>query len=173
MEGILSDYDFIGVAGRLDESLVVFSVLLDIPLVDIINLRNRRVSGGYDLHPSKNVCFKMRKKELTEDMKEYLESDQWKARIAGDDLLYRAANMWLDKTIESIGRENVEWKLKTYRKYKGWVQDMCGELECSSCSATGKHIGENDKDSRCNRKYCLSKVVAAKDIAEHERNKGL
>jgi hypothetical protein len=38
-------------------------------------------------------------------MKNYFCSKEWRAKIAGDDLLYKAVNQSLDKTIEQVGRE--------------------------------------------------------------------
>jgi len=47
----------------------------------------------------------------TEDMKVYFESEEWKAKIAGDDSLFHAANLSLDRTIELIVKEKFGAKL--------------------------------------------------------------
>ncbi len=44
---ILKDYDFIGITERMDETLVVLSLLLDLPLSDVLYLKAKG-SGGFD-----------------------------------------------------------------------------------------------------------------------------
>lgn len=104
VEYMLRDYDFIGISGfRMDESLVVLSILLQIPFKDLLYVHGRRVSGGY-AHDIRG-CFKIQQCEYTDEMKNYFCSKEWRAKIAGDDLLYKAVNQSLDKTIEQVGRE--------------------------------------------------------------------
>ena len=43
---IMNEYDFIGVTERMDESAVALSMLLDIPLSDVLYL-DGKVTGGY------------------------------------------------------------------------------------------------------------------------------
>ncbi|GFH44608.1 hypothetical protein CTEN210_01082 [Chaetoceros tenuissimus] len=157
VDDLLQEYDFIGIASRMDESLVALTFLLKIPLDSVIYVRSRKTSGGYDFNAVKNECFFMQKTEATQDLKQYLASDQWKVSIAGDILLYKAVNLSLDKTIELIGREKFETRMNKYLELKNMVDDICGEAQCSRCSATGEVIDltRMEKDKRCKVEWCI------------------
>jgi hypothetical protein len=92
---IIHDYDFIAIAERLDESLVVLSLLLDIPLGDVLHLDSKR-SEGYDGEGGRGRCFWMVPTNLTAEMQSYLETPQWKAHVLAERALYQAARYSLD-----------------------------------------------------------------------------
>jgi hypothetical protein len=160
VEHIIHDYDFIGVTSRMDESLVAFSMLLKMPLANVIYLHPRKVSGNYEYDKKRQICFKIQKSALTDDMKEYLDSDGWKAKIAGDNLLFKAANLSLDQTIENIiGKDIFDRKLEMYRRMMKAIQNVCGGEDCDDqkCTSTGE-LREKDlrpRDPKCNIDNCL------------------
>jgi hypothetical protein len=88
---ILQDYDFIGVTERLDESLVAFKMLLDIPMADILHLDSKK-SGEYKLSTDPPGCSLVPKAYVTPDMQEVLDSPEWHESIKHDVLLHKAAN---------------------------------------------------------------------------------
>ena len=161
VEYILHDFDFIGISGRMDESLVAFALLLKIPLTDVLYQASRRVSGGYDFNKPTGECFKMMKSTTTVDMKKYFDTVEWKAKIAGDDLLYRAANANLDKTIlVSIGKEKFKKKLKMYREVKNIMDGVCGDADCGICTATGEIRTRSGIDPRCDINKCIANAMS-------------
>ena len=157
VDDLLHEYDFIGIASRMDESLVALTFILNIPLNSIIYVRSRKTSGGYDFNAVKNECFFMQKTEAIADLKQYLASDEWKASIAGDILLYKAVNLSLDKTIDLIGKEKFDTRMNKYLELKNVANDICGEAQCSRCSPTGKviHLTRTEKDVRCKVEWCI------------------
>ena len=68
LERVLSEFDFIGILERLDESLVLLQLLLGLQVRDVLYL-NAKQSGGYD--PQHN-CSVIPKTIMPSDVKEYL-----------------------------------------------------------------------------------------------------
>ena len=163
---VLRDYDFIGVTSRMDESLVVFSMLLNIPLILVLYLSSSRVSGGYDYDAQRHKCFKIQKSAPTGAMKHYLKSDEWGAKIAGDNLLYRAANQNLDATIKNvIGKEKFYHELQRYRDMMSMLQKECGGEDCAStvrCEREGEPpldvIDVIESNPKCDINHCLKSL---------------
>ena len=109
VQDILNEFNFIGIYERLHESLVVLSMILDIDITDVL----------FDFLPSTlSRCNNHREKPVwfTEGMESYLNSSIWRQREKGDYMFYDAVNESLDKTIDKLGRKNVENKLKVYNK---------------------------------------------------------
>mmetsp|Transcript_11404 Transcript_11404/g.17250 ORF Transcript_11404/g.17250 Transcript_11404/m.17250 type:complete len:187 (+) Transcript_11404:3-563(+) len=134
LNNVFDSYDFVGVSDRLNESLVALSFLLDLSLSEIVYVSYRQ-SGSYLEIQQK--CVKIVKPQLTNDVEDFLITDEWKAMNAADILLHRAANIALDRTIDDvIGRDTF---LKRLREYETLIELMkeCAE-ECSStCSNAG------------------------------------
>ena len=100
---ILQEYNFIGVVERFDESLVALSFLLGLSLGDIMYAKTEKHAGSYELlHEEKLTCIKLVEKNLSSEWEEFLQSNEWKAQIAGDELLYTSVNESLDKTIDEV-----------------------------------------------------------------------
>merc|ERR1712129_337170 len=51
---------------------------------------------------------------VTQELEDYLNSDSWREMQKGDFMLYDSVNQSLDKTIEKLGRSNVQLKLERY-----------------------------------------------------------
>lgn len=124
IEHIMANYDFIGVSERMDESLVVLSMLLLIPIADIVVLPSKQ-SGGYDDGRSKKGCVKLKSKWSTPKIDEYLYGDFLKGNW--DYLLYQAANVSLDRTIDALGRDRVAEGVRLYQHLS-----QQNEVECRS-----------------------------------------
>ena len=118
---IIDDYDFIGIVERFEESMVVFSMLFDLSLADILYLKSK-VSGTRSLDTG--VCLVQ--PFVSDSMKAYFDSDEWQDYIQYDFALYNAANVSLDLTIKALGREKVEAQLERYRRAQALVQERCG-----------------------------------------------
>jgi hypothetical protein len=91
------------VAERLDESIVVMAILMNVSLDDAL-VQNPKVSSA-----SSWFFFKLRNKELCKRPARvfrspaviaHLESDEWLTKNYGDYLLHMAMNLSLDATID-------------------------------------------------------------------------
>ena len=139
-EDILSVYDFLGVVERMDESLAVLSLLLNVPATDVIVL-NAKNSGGYDDHKN---CYLIQKANVTPAVKNFVQSDQYLQRNP-DLFLYYAANRKLDRTIEMLGLEAVQDRVKTIAKLHTLAKHYCQQMAIFPCSPTGKFQYEFSK----------------------------
>ncbi len=148
IQNVIKEYDFIGVAERVDESLVVLSFLLDVKVEELATI-SRRVSGQFiDLSKEKK-CVKIAKPNMTKDMTDYVESEEWRASTAGDRILHKVAIERLDYTIDHlIGRQLFEQRLKDFKVVVDSLKS-CRKF-CSICSIEGQYR-DNPKDacSKC------------------------
>ena len=133
---ILQDYDFIGVAERLDESLVALKMLLNIPMADILHL-DSKVSGGYKLQRDPLGCDWLQQTFVTPEMQEVLDSPEWHESIKYDVLLYEAVNRSLDLTIDRLGRKDFERNLLLYKRAIKEVKNRCLSQVTMPCNANG------------------------------------
>jgi hypothetical protein len=170
VNAILDDYDFIGTAERLDESLVVFQMLLRLPLADILHV-DSKISGNrtgsrkippYTLvsHPT-GCVYTGGSKTVTRDMRDYLEGRAWNDLIRYEQILYNAVNASLDSTIEALGRRKFEENLARYRKATERVQNECSTRIRLPCDAEGELVEHTDcmlKDMGCGMD-CLDRVA--------------
>lgn len=164
-QDILRDYDFIGVAERFDESIVVLSLLLGVPLADVLYLSSK-VTGGYDA-----LCYKLRKGQLSPPMQRLLQTQEWQTYIAPEVALHQAANASLDLTIEKLGRARVQDLVQQFQTLNREVQNVCGPVTKFPCNATtGQPSGSTDclhGDMGCGLD-CIDRVVEAASDATPE-----
>jgi len=104
IQTLLDEYNFIGVFERFHESLVVLSMIADIPITDVL----------YYLAPSRCGVLD-RPSWVTHNIEDYLENE-FIDEDKGDVLLYEAVDKSLDLTIEKLGMENVQQKLDIFNK---------------------------------------------------------
>jgi hypothetical protein len=157
---ILQDYDFIGVTERLEESLVAFKMLLNIPMADILHL-NSKVSGGYIDSSDPFKCELLPETVITPEMQEVLDSPKWRESIKHDVLLHEAVNRSLDLTIDRLGRKQFEKNLLLYRMAMQEVENRCPSKVTMVCSADGIFNPVNDcifEDMGCGNE-CLDEVA--------------
>ena len=155
IEKIIEEYDFIGVAERLGESLVALSFLLDLKVEEIVTV-SARTSGSYTKHSLRNNCVKIVKPSLTQEMTSYLDSDEWKASTAGDRLLHKIVNARLDNVIDQvIGRNAFESRLLEYNQLMEKVQ-ICAN-QCSVCSIDGELRSPKSVGKECEK--CMLAVM--------------
>jgi hypothetical protein len=143
---ILQDYNFIGVTERMDESMVVLSMLLGVPLRDVLYLSTKQ-SGSYDAGASKDMCVRIARSNLTVGMRQHLESDEWQAYVAPEYALWRAAHASLDLTIQKLGREEVSASLARFQQAQAAVLSTCGgNVTKFPCTAEGVRIPNEETD---------------------------
>jgi len=109
IQNILDEYNFIGIYERLDESLVVLSMIMGMGISDVLqeyrSIKNTRCDS-LQTDPS----------WLSSGMREYLDTDEFHKKNEGDLILYDAVNKTLDATIDKLGRQKVNENLLKYKR---------------------------------------------------------
>ena len=125
---LLREYDFIALTERMDESLVVLQLLLNLPLGDILSVSSNLVQQeGTDDDTTRSKCQPNDTDTiLSPVVQAYLQSDDWYAPNYGDYVLYAVVNASLDQTIQLLGSQRVDKALQRYRHAKQIVQERCG-----------------------------------------------
>lgn len=130
VQSILNEYNFIGVYERFYESLVVLSMIADIPITDIL----------FNLSPSR-CGTKKRPGWVTPNIEKYL-SGKFTEEEKGDHLLYNAANRSLDLTIEKLGHQNVQKKLELFTRLIAIGSKYAEKVSLNGCGV--KNLGPRD-----------------------------
>ena len=156
---ILTEYDFIGITERLDESLVALQMILGLETNDLLYLRAKG-NGGYDDAATQNrTCQYIVPSFVSPEMKKFFQSKQWNDRTYGDQLLYNAADKSLDLTIDKLGRREFNKKLSTFRKTLALAEATCTNVQFP-CSESGELNNRTDclwLDSGCGV-HCLDTI---------------
>lgn len=161
-QAILNDYDFIAITERLDESLVVLQLLLNLSTADILYLSAKH-NGHFDDGAGKKKCFYIWPSFVTPSMQTYFASPQWQDDIQYDMALYQAANRSLDLTIEAIGRQKFEKQLQRFQMAQSAAKQNCLPTAIFPCSEGGQWRPHNTtnclwNDSGCGND-CLDEVA--------------
>jgi len=160
---IMLDYDFIGITERMDESLVVLTMLMDLELTDVLYL-SAKGNGGFDDGKFEKTCVYIVPSYVSPGMKTYFSNnEEWNSRTKGDKYLYRAAKRSLEITIDQLGRDKFNQKLSDFKKFRQIAEDTCKAEVVYPCDAGGNRL-ENApdclwNDSGCGSS-CLERVVA-------------
>jgi hypothetical protein len=167
VNAILQEYDFIGITERLDESLVVLSMLLNVKLTDVLYL-NAKNHGGFDDGRFNETCVYIVPSYVSPTMKTWLAEDaEWKERTRGDQLLYQAAWRSLDRTIDKLGREEVQRQVLIFQEWRHVAEAECASQVMFPCKADGTRVISKTRsqapgclwnDSGCGND-CLDRVV--------------
>jgi hypothetical protein len=137
---ILDEYDFIAVTERMDESLVVMKFLLNLTLEEILYIKPARSSGSFSNGLKDRKCVYIHPTFITRGVANYLQSGDWKARVEGDELLYQAAYKSLDRTIDYIGRDQVERDVSRLKRLQRYATEHCEGKVRSMCDDGGRPI---------------------------------
>jgi Galactose-3-O-sulfotransferase len=135
--GILEEYHFIGVVERLEESLVVLKLLLDLEWRDILFLPTNDI---FAINGTTNCVFHI--PMFTRIF--FLNNKTWKRRVNGDESLHQAAERSLDLTINNLGRSVIEEQVQRLRELLQLAQDKCFESTTFACSVNGDRNLLND-----------------------------
>lgn len=178
VQRVLQDYDLIMITERLDESLVVLGLLLNISMSDLLYVKGSKQTGGYSSVNHK--CHRLQPiSQHVQDLlakHHYFEEGSigtavsypspspspWMEHNWGDYLLYHAVNASLDATIRHLntgqdggtttatGRFDVA--LQEYRTMMQQAHQLCFNTTIFPCSGTGQYLGDGDcysKDWGC------------------------
>ena len=168
VDHLIQNYDFLAVSERMDESLVVLSLILKVPLADVVVLSSKE-AGGYDDGRSRFGCVKLKKKWTTPKIDEYLTHDFLQDNF--DYLLYQVANVSLDRTIDALGREKVMAAIDSYRNLVTKNERECRQYAIFPCPITTpnhKDLSQQDcyfSDAGCGHR-CTDKSLNAESHGE-------
>jgi hypothetical protein len=136
---ILHDFNFIALMERLDESLVVLQILLNLTTKEILYTRARS-SGSFSNGWHGRPCFYIVPSFLTKGMKTFFASKEWQETVKHDLMFFQAANKSLDRTIEALGREEFEAKLAQLKRGIDMANENCKDRVRGMCSEGGEPI---------------------------------
>jgi hypothetical protein len=139
---VLKQYDFIAITERMDESLVVFKMLLGLELDDILYM-SAKSSGSFTTGPTARPCIYLTPAFISKGMKAFFDSKYWERYTRADQLLYKAAVKSLDNTIDSLGRDKVKEEVAVFRKAQAYAHAKCDERTVYRCNSRGEFIGRN------------------------------
>ena len=146
---ILHEYDFIAVQERLEESLVVFKMLMSLKDWDIVVLSAKQ-HGSYALDP-RGKCTRIPNTTTAftslvgvydnaykkqEQINHYLTIDFPNNNY--DYLLHAAVNRSLDMTIDRLGRNRVEQEVSKHMELQNTANKVCQKEAYFPCSKDGK-----------------------------------
>ena len=150
VRGLMNGYDFIGLVERMDESLVALKLLLGLETSDILQFPSKTYQQYYrrKMGPKRFQCqlpMDPNSLKAVPDVRNYLDSQEWFAQNYGDELLWEAASISLDRTILKIGLPTFSNELKEYRALKALAFETCTpQFPCSDSGADQSDLSEED-----------------------------
>ena len=169
IQTVIDDMDFIGVAERMDESLVLLSFMLDLEVTDVL-YTNSKVAGGYMRPNTKQHkplgCRRYgHPRPLLPAMENFLNSTEFSDLMKIDNALYNAVNKSIDSTIEHvIGRDTFDQRMQEFLLAKEKVNGFCQGKIKTVCDSNGTVVPEQNQ-SKCYNKgdvgcgyECLNEV---------------
>jgi hypothetical protein len=109
----------------MEESAVALSMILNIPLLDVLYLTKSKSQGSFDDGRWKHTCFKIKSSTISPKIQAYLNSSEWQTIIYWDQLLHQAAHASLELTIDKLGRDEFIRNLKQFQSLKAQVMLYC------------------------------------------------
>jgi hypothetical protein len=170
IQHVIQNYDFIAVAERMAESLAVMSMLMKVPLADLIVLSAK--ADGYDDGLSAKGCVKLTRAWRTPKVDEYLARDFLQDNH--DIILYQAVNESIDLTIDALGRDKVMAKVDDYHALVAKNKRECAHEAIFPCPLTRPNhtiLSRQDcyySDAGCGHR-CTDKALRAESDDEWKR----
>mmetsp|Transcript_29065 Transcript_29065/g.44358 ORF Transcript_29065/g.44358 Transcript_29065/m.44358 type:complete len:494 (+) Transcript_29065:41-1522(+) len=147
----IDEMDFIGLVERMDESLVLLALMLDLPVTDVLYTSSKQ-SGDYTLIEKQKRCERIGiHRPLLPGIKDYFESVEWEQRARVDRMLHAAVNRSIDHTIEHVvGREIFDEAMREFMDAKKVVSDHCtiNSRIVLACTEDGGVVPQADR-SKC------------------------
>lgn len=152
---LLESYNFLGVSERMDETLAVLKIILNLEIQDVLylpipkaNPKDKDDADGRNVdfyeRWRKGECRPVPKPDIPLEMKEWFYSEEFEAFIEADVMFYKAVNASLDETISQLGRDLVE---KTVKQVQ-WAQKVALK-ECQDSRFPCSSGGEVQKETDC------------------------
>lgn len=164
---ILSQYNFIAITERMEESLIVLKLLLGLEMEDILFMPAKKHGSFTTGVPPERPCVYIVPPFLTPGMQEFFESQYWKNYTRIDQRLYDAAVQSLDNTIEALGRQKVQEEVLVFRQALQYAHQRCEERTVYKCNSKGDFVDSNSTcymwDVGCGYE-CLNEISITKDV---------
>ena len=170
IEHVIQNYDFIAVSERMAESLVVMSMIMKVPLADLVVLASK--AEDYDDGGTPQGCVKLTRAWSTPKIDEYLAGDFLQNNY--DAMLYQAANASLDLTIDALGRDQVMAGVARFHELAAKNTRECKEHTIFPCPVTlPNHKKEAQKscysfDAGCGH-VCTDSALKTESDDEYDR----
>jgi hypothetical protein len=133
---IMADYDFIAVTERMDESVVVLMMLLNLQMADVLYL-SAKGNDKYDDGAHNDKCYFIQPSVVSPGMKDFFQSQPWQHKVQWDSLLHQAANRSLDLTIDRLGRLEFAANLEKFTHAQKVARERCLPREVFPCTSKG------------------------------------
>jgi hypothetical protein len=158
---VVNFYHFLFVVDRLDESLVVWSLLTGLPWTDLITMSSKRSGSWYLSGPR---CVALARPVVSNGIQAFLTSREWKRNHAGDRLLYSVTSHSLDRTIDDLGRDLFTQELLRFQQLRREMEEACHNETYFPCTSNGipqlEHSRKNcyERDFGCGYP-CMDRFV--------------
>ena len=171
---IFSEYDFIGVAERMDETAVALQLLLGLDTQHILHLDSD--NGGGNLGGATSSCRFDVPMMLSPTMMDffYNRTGPWQrsTSVRIESALHRAASSSLDMTIDNLGRARFHKALERFRLAQQRVKERCSSVSMPVCSETENGDGKRQSKESAKCLYervgcgmsCLDRVADELDL---------
>jgi len=148
----IDNMNFIGLVERMNESLVLLQLMLDLHPSDVAIVASSKMAGDYMIFDAdkKAGCQRLGyKRDIFPGAQQFLESDEWKQLTKIEYMLYDAVNRSIDHTIDTvIGRDRFNNALEEFEKVQQEVTEYCKDRVQSECTANGTVVPEEQR-SKC------------------------
>jgi hypothetical protein len=180
VQGIMNAYDFLLVSNRMDESLVVLSLLTNLPITSVLTMSSKstgswyltsatkqiKSNGSVGTKPSSMQCIPLVPPVTTRGIETYFASHAWKQRHAADRLLFAAANQSLDAMIQALPL--FAERHQEYQTWKARIQANCVNETYFPCSSSGIPQLEESRRSCYERDFgcgypCIDRMIEQGD----------
>ena len=160
-KAIVSEYDFIGLVDKPDESLVLMQLLLGLETEDILYNPSPHAGTISLWKDNKNICEEVKKEYLPSGSKEFFDSEDFYNQNDVDIEIYKEVQKVHEATIDMvIGRDRFDEALRKYKAEMKVVEDQClptVQYKCNEAGKRWKDLNSCDKNG-CDAK-CLSSLT--------------
>lgn len=126
-EEVMNSYDFVGITERFDESVVLLMNMLQLDsYCDVLYVSGK--VGGESLAPSGEPWMQhIPLPEQPDEVRDYVESEEFRAIIASDREFYQQAIDRMDADIAKIGESEFKIQVEAFLSFKKKAEDSCHE----------------------------------------------
>lgn len=141
----IDEFNFIGLVERMDESLVLLQLMLDLRPSDVSSVSSSKIANTFSMRKQRCVRFGY-KRNIFPRAQEFLDSDEYRNMSKIEYMLYESVNRSIDHTIESvIGRDKFDVAMEEFQKVKEKIQQHCRDFVSNACTSNGTHVKKRPK----------------------------
>ena len=154
-KAIVSEYDFVGLVEKPDESLVLLGLLLGLDTKDVLYNPSPNAGTISMWKDDKGFCERVKEAFIPRGAKRYFDSDDFSDDNDIDIELYKEVERTMEATIDKIGRGTYTEALRKYREQMEVVERICLPTVEYKCNTPGKrwkdlnNCGKDGCDAAC------------------------